>query len=223
MAINRGASLRVIGLSDLNKELRELADPKQFEDELKDAHWKIAEFVAARAKPRIPVKTGAARNSVGAQRSQFGARISMGGAGAEHAMGVEFGAKQNLRRIVKERPIRINTSRSGKINIGLGARGRATILRDGEDLDTVIGRVESQSVDNQGRTTSRRFGDRVKVARYKNGSAKVRLGWNQFRPWRGVGPDAGYAIYPTIRQNQVQIREMYEDMVDKITREAFPD
>lgn len=223
MAVDRGASIRIIGLSDLNEDLKKLADPKQFEDELKDAHWKIAEFVAARAKPLIPTRTGAARSSVGAQRSQFGARISMGGAGAVHAMGVEFGAKQNIKRAVKERPIRITTLKSGKVKIGLGARGRATMIRDGEDVDTVIGRIESQSVDNEGRTTKRRFGDRVKVARYKNGSPKIRLGWNHFRKWRGVGPQAGYAIYPTIRQNQTQIRDMYEDMVDKITREAFPD
>lgn len=223
MAVDRGASLQIRGLNDLKKELRKLADPQVFEDELKDAHWKIAEFVAARAKPLIPVKTGAARNSVGAQRSQFGARISMGGAGAVHAMGVEFGSYQNVKRAVKERPIRITTAKSGKINVGYGARGRATIIRDGEDIDTVIGRVESQSVDQYGRTTNKRFGDRVKVARYKNGSPKIRMGWNQFRRWRGNGPDAGYAIYPTIRANQAQIRDTYEDMVAKIVRDAFPD
>ena len=48
-------------------------------------------------------------------------------------------------------------------------------------------------------------------------------GWNQFLPWRGIGENAGYAIFPTIRDNQENIRKMYEDEVGSITRRAFPD
>jgi hypothetical protein len=223
VAIERSGSIRVRGLSDLQKELKTLADPDEFEEELKEAHFKIADMVRNMAAPLIPTKTGAALASVTAQRTVRAARISMGGAGAPHALGVEFGAKQNMRRIVKQRAIRFGTDKQGKRTMRLGPRGRATVLRDGEDLDTVLGRVTRQSVDEFGRTQARGRGVLVKVATYKNGSPKVRLGWNHFRAWRGVGPDAGYAIYPTIRRNQSMIAETYEREVERITRDAFPD
>ena len=221
--VDRGASLRVRGLDDLNRELRKLVDPERFQEELKDAHFKVADMVRAMAVPRIPVKTGAARASVTAQRTQFAARISMGGGKAVHALGVEFGAKHDLRRIVKARPVRFRTDKNGNLKARLGARTRATVVRDGEDIDTVIGRVTRQSVDEYGRTQPGKFGTSVKIERYKNGSPMVRVGWNHFRTWRGVGPAAGYAIYPTIRENQTQIMAMYEAEVDKIVRDAFPD
>ena len=221
--VDRGASLRVRGLDDLNKELRELADPERFQQELKEAHWKVADLVRSLAVPKIPVRTGAARNSVTAQRTQFAARLSMGGGKAVHALGVEFGAKHDLRRIVKERAIRFGTDKDGNRTTKLGARTRATVVRDGEDIDRVIGRVTQQAVDEFGRTQAKGRGVLVKIATYKNGSPKVRKGWNHFRHWRGVGPDAGYAIYPTIRSNQVLIMHMYEAEVDKIVRDAFPD
>lgn len=223
MAIERSGSIRIRGLRELQQELKELADPEEFEEALKEAHFKIAEMVRSMASPLIPTRTGAARGSLTAQRTLRAARISMGGAGAVHALGVEFGAKQNLRRIVKERPIRFGRDRQGNLTARRGARTRATIVRDGEDVDTVIGRVQRQSVDEFGRTQARGRGVLVSVARYKNGSPKVRLGWNHFRDWRGIGPDAGYAIYPTIRRNQTMIAETYEREVDRITRDAFPD
>ena len=223
MAVESSASLRVRGLSDLNKELRELADPERFQEELKDAHWKVADMVRAMAVPRIPVKTGAARNSVTAQRTQYAARLSMGGGKAAHALGVEFGAKHDLRRIVKQRAIRFGTDKDGNRTTKLGRRTRATVVRDGEDIDAVIGRVTQQSVDEFGRTQAKGRGVLVKIATYKNGSPKVRVGWNQFRSWRGIGPSAGYAIYPTIRENQTQIMAFYEAEVTKITGDAFPD
>jgi hypothetical protein len=223
MPVYRSGSLRVRGLDDLNKELRELVDPEKFQDELKDAHWKVAEMVRSMAAPRIPVKTGAARDSVTAQRTQYAARLSMGGNGAPHALGVEFGAKHDLRRIVKERAIRFGTDESGNRTMKRGARSRATVVRNGEDIDKVIGRVRQQSVDEFGRTQAKGRGVLVKVATYKNGSPKVRIGWNSFRNWRGIGPQAGYAIYPTIRENQTQIMAFYEAEVDKIVRPAFPD
>lgn len=223
MPIERSASLRVRGLDDLNKELRELADPERFQEELKEAHWKVADMVRALAKPRIPSKTGAARDSLTAQRTQYAARLSMGGAKAEHALGVEFGAKQNMRRIVKQRVVRFRTDKDGNLTSKVGRAGRATIARDGEDIDKIVGRIEAQTVDEWGKIQSKGRGVIVRVERYKNGSPKVRIGWNHFRPWRGVGPGAGYAVYPTIRENQTQIMALYEAEVSKIVGDAFPD
>ena len=223
MAVESSASLRVVGLSDLNKELRELADPERFQEELKDAHFKVADLVRSLAESKIPVKTGAARASVTAQRTQNAARLSMGGGKAAHALGVEFGAKHDLRRIVKERSIRFKREEDGSLSTRLGRRTRATVVRDGEDIDSVIGRVTQQSVDEFGRTQAKGRGVLVKVARYKNGSPKVRLGWNHFRSWRGIGPDAGYAIFPFIKRNNQVIVELYEDEIADITGDAFPD
>jgi hypothetical protein len=223
VAVESSASLRVRGLSDLNKELRELADPERFQDELKEAHFKVADLVRSLAESKIPVKTGAARESVTAQRTQYAARLSMGGGKAVHALGVEFGSKHDLRRIVKQRAIRFGTDKDGNRTQKLGRRTRATVVRDGEDIDAVIGRVTQQSVDEFGKTSAKGRGVLVKIATYKNGSPKVRRGWNQFRSWRGIGPNAGYAIYPTIRANQALIMGLYEAEVDKIVRDAFPD
>ena len=48
-------------------------------------------------------------------------------------------------------------------------------------------------------------------------------GYNQFKPWRGSGSGAGYALYPAIRDSTDKIVERYSDEIDKITRAAFPD
>jgi hypothetical protein len=44
----------------------------------------------------------------------------------------------------------------------------------------------------------------------------------QFPAWRGSGPTAGYWLYPSIRANNDRIVDMYGDLLDRITREAFP-
>ena len=219
MAINRGGSIKVRGLDELIREVKQLDDPEQFELRIKDANYKVGELVKVGSLPSIPTKTGAARSSLTVSKTLKAARLSMGGAKAPHALGLEFGAKQNLRRIVKERAARI--SKTGRF-LGYD-QGRATILRDGEDLDAVVGRVEGQTVDEQGLTQARGRGKSVKVARYKNGSPRVRLGWNHFRSWRGIGPDAGYAIFPFIKRNNQVIVELYEDEIADITGDAFPD
>jgi hypothetical protein len=44
----------------------------------------------------------------------------------------------------------------------------------------------------------------------------------QFQPWKGNGPEAGYFVYPTIRDMQPQIIEAYQAAVGKVTEKAFP-
>lgn len=48
------------------------------------------------------------------------------------------------------------------------------------------------------------------------------LGWNQHAPWRGNGEQAGYFLWPTIRESADEIREQYEDALLKMTGKAFP-
>lgn len=45
----------------------------------------------------------------------------------------------------------------------------------------------------------------------------------QFKAWQGNGRNAGYFLYPTIRESTDEIVELYGDEIDKITRRAFPD
>ena len=235
MAVNRGGSITIRGLRDLRAELKQLEDSKEFEDELKVAHWRIALLVETKARPRIAAQKGgmgtAAAGTLSARKSVTGAQISLGGADVPWAQGIEFGAKRNLRRIVKNtrryRGITLANGKGKKIREG----GRATIVRDEEDLDEVLGRIRSQTIDFSRKNTAKRFrgegGFGVDVATFAKGRRAgqniVVRGWNQFPQWRGIGPSAGYAIYPTIRENQTEILEVYLDEVGSITRRAFPD
>jgi hypothetical protein len=56
----------------------------------------------------------------------------------------------------------------------------------------------------------------------RNTTRGVMEGWNQFRPWRGSGAGAGYFLFPTIREDTPQIIDMYYDLIDNLTRRAFP-
>lgn len=49
------------------------------------------------------------------------------------------------------------------------------------------------------------------------------LGWNQFKPWRGNGADAGYFLWPGIRDSTDEVLEAYGEEMERITRDAFPD
>lgn len=42
----------------------------------------------------------------------------------------------------------------------------------------------------------------------------------QFQPWTGNGPDAGYFLYPTIRDDDKAWLEPYEDAVDRVAKKA---
>lgn len=42
----------------------------------------------------------------------------------------------------------------------------------------------------------------------------------QFRPWRGSGSGAGYAVYPSIRDHANEVVEPYEKAVNEIARKA---
>jgi hypothetical protein len=216
--VNRSGSVTVRGLDELIREVKQLDNADEFEVRIKDANYKVGELVKLGSQPRIATQSSRAAGTMSVSRALKAARLSFGGPKAPWALGVEFGAHRDRRRIIKERAARI--SKSGKF---LGwSQGRATILRDGEDVDKVIGRIERQTVDEQGRTQARGRGKGVKVS-YKNGRPDVRLGWNQFRPWKGIGPDAGYAIFPFIKANSAAIVELYGDEIDKITGDAFPD
>lgn len=47
--------------------------------------------------------------------------------------------------------------------------------------------------------------------------------WPQFDRWTGSGDDAGYALWPAVREKQDEAGEMYLDALDELSRKAFPD
>jgi hypothetical protein len=235
VAVNRSGSIRIQGLKELREQLKTIEDPKALEAELKDVHYRIALQVKTSAGPRLASKKGQmgldAAKTLEARKSITGAQISLGGEDVPWAQGIEFGAKNNLRRIIKNtrkyRGVTLANGRGKNIREG----GRATIVRDEEDLDQVIGRIRAQSIDFTRKNTSKKFRGMgafgVDAATYgggrRAGQTIVMRGWNQFLPWRGIGESAGYAIFPTIREKQTEIAQMYEDEVGSITSKAFPD
>lgn len=42
--------------------------------------------------------------------------------------------------------------------------------------------------------------------------------YKQFKPWRGNGSDAGYFVYPAIRQDSDEIAETYMERLDDLMR-----
>ena len=208
MAIQRSGSIQVDGLNELRRALKKLDDENSTEwrKELAAANFKVADFVVQQARPEMASLGGMgarAAATMTASRSGVSARLSPGGAKAPFAEGVEFGAHRNKRRIIK--------------NTG----GRATIVRSGEDIDVVTGRVEAQSIETQARGTAlkRLRGQGVTAVK----AVRVIEGWNQFRSWKGNGPTAGYALYPTMRAHETETIEIYGQAVDQIMTDAFPD
>jgi hypothetical protein len=55
------------------------------------------------------------------------------------------------------------------------------------------------------------------------GNGRTIKGWNQFDGWRGNGDDAGYAVFPTIRDSTDEILDRYGDEIERILSDAFPD
>ena len=47
--------------------------------------------------------------------------------------------------------------------------------------------------------------------------------FKQFKPWRGNGSDAGYFMYPAIRQDADRIETEFTDAVDHIIKRRFPE
>jgi hypothetical protein len=158
MPINRAGAVQVKGLDDFRAKLKNHDNAKQFERDLKDVNWSVADYVAQRARPRMAAQAGglgpAAAETLKATRSGVGSRINLGNGEVPWTLGVEFGANRGLPRKLSNRTVH---------------------------------------------------------------------GWNQFRSWRGSGPGAGYALFPTMRESEAHILDMYGDAVERLLSDAFPD
>jgi len=197
----------VEGLDEFRAEIKALKNRKLTAG-ISAANYKVSKLVEVSTKMSMAGGgrwlDNAAARTVLAQRRQDGGQVSIGPISLPDgrsipATGVEFGARQNRQRLVK--------------NTG----GRATIVRPGEDIGRVRANVERQFVGSRG-SVSRRSGSGQQVQ-----VVRTVKGWNQFRPWRGKGSGAGYFLYPTIRRLQPQIAETYAEDLRRLYAAAFPE
>lgn len=198
MAFRSEASIEVRGLRDLQRELRRL-DESGLIDQLKDANHEVAQLVVERARQKARTLGGMeakAAESLTARRGERRAEVSLGGRGYEFAAGAEFGAHRDKIRLLKQS--------------GSRRRTRAYLVRDGSEraIRQATKRIEAQSNINTGQ--------QVAV------TGRIR-GWNQFRPWTGNKAGAGRFLFPAIRDRADDIRDVYGDALDQITKQAFPD
>lgn len=211
--VMRAAGLETHGLRELVRALRDTSD-KEMLDGIIEANVAAAELVAQRA--RSNASTSMERQTAAQLRpSRTAAYAQLRLGGTPFALGAEFGAHRNLRRLIKAPATRVRSTKTGdRIET---IRSRATIVRDGQSAARVARRVEAQYVDRRGRNVGRRAGgQQVKVERTAAGAVKTIRGWNQFKPWRGNGDDAGYFLWPAIRQSRDQLLTSYADAIDRL-------
>jgi len=213
MAVVRSVdSVNVTGLAELRREIKKAqqAGGPDGTQQLKDLNYQVSEFVIGKAKTAagsVSSMASKAAQSMDASRSGVAARVNAGGAKYPYFGGAEFGAHRNRKRLIK--------------NTG----GRSTIVRKNESASKVIKKVESQTLayDRYGGSSTVR-----KRARQDYGATAVkvtgvRIGWNQFKDWRGNKSGAGYFLFPTVRRNIDEIIDIYGDGMQDILRDVFPD
>jgi hypothetical protein len=212
---NFGA-VQVIGLTQFIADLRKARDKKAADVLIREANERVAKVVirTARALANNKQERKAAA-TLETSSSVQQVKVSMGGRAAPYAGGANFGSYTDLRRLIKAPNMR-------------GRRSRATIVREGESILKVASNVERQFVSRSGRTISRREGGiQVKLARTQAGGLRVIRGWNQFRaagqqPTRYVKGSDQF-LYRAVTMTQADISKAYQEFIDKMIGEAFPD
>lgn len=214
--------IQVPELDNLRRDIARL-DVAEIETRLEEADYDAARTVITHARRRAgtALEHSAAR-TLEPRRARRRAQVTMGDSRVQWAGGAEFGAYQDLRRVVKTSAYHRFQRRTARDAGRSSSRiGRSTIVRDDEDIDQVIARIEGQTLSSDGSTVSARF--RASGAQQVT-VAGVRRGWNQFNPWRGSGRGAGYFLYPGMRAAINDVLDIYDDAIrDIVTHEAFPD
>ena len=202
--------VQVAGLSELTRSVKRAADGGASLAALKKANERVATEIikGARAKAATQGKMEAkAAQSLSPSTRADGVYVIGGGTQVPYFGGANFGAKRNEKRIIKARSVR-------------GKRGRATLVRRGEDVDKVAKRVEAQYVSRSGKTMTKKEGGlQVKLERTKSGGVKTITGWNQFRPWK---KRRDFFLYASVTQNSKKIERMYLEAMKEISSQAFP-
>lgn len=165
---SRGESVAVVGLDDFRRQIARVLQDGGADGTalLKDANWKVAQFVVDKAQAkaatvgRMQVRAaGTLKASKAASRAQV---TGVANDKVPYFFGAEFGARQNILR------------------------------------------------------RERRAAGWAGPGRY--------YGFRQFLPWKKPGNgQTGYFLFPAMRENSDQIREMYGDAVDVIAKKIFPE
>jgi len=214
---NFGA-VQVQGLSEFIKDIKKARDKGAANTLIREANERVAKVVIRMARTLANTKQERkAAATLEVSSSTTSVQVRMGGKEAPYAGGANFGSYQNQRRLIKAPNQR-------------GRRSRATRVREGESLLKVATRVENQFVSRSGRTIKRREGteeNRVKLATNSRGGFKVINGWNQFRA-KGNAPTVWVKgkdqfLYRAVTLTQDQISKSYQEFIDKMIGEAFPD
>ena len=204
MATNKALQVNVEGAKELRETLKAMGD-RRLLAELSSDNQEIAQMIVVDAQKRASThREQLVASSMTVTKSSKVVQVRLprliqvtdkqGRGMRPVGMGTEFGAKYQ-RRLVK--------------NTG----GRATIVRDEEDISKVIKRVEAQT----------RMGfDTVPKRARKAWNAtpvkvtKIIIGWKGYRPWKGRGDQAGYFLFPAIRNNREKAIEMYVKSIEKV-------
>lgn len=214
---NFGA-VQVLGLNEFIKDIKKARDKGAADSLIREANERVAKVVIRMARSLANTKQERkAAASLEVSSSTTKVQVRMGGKEAPYAGGANFGSYINQRRLIKAPNQR-------------GRRSRATRVREGESLLKVATRVENQFVSRSGRTIKRREGteeNRVRLATNSRGGFKVINGWNNFRA-KGGSPTQyvkgkDQFLYRAVTLTQDQISASYQEFIDKMIGDAFPD
>lgn len=204
--------VKVAGLANFNRELKKAAGQPAQQAMMKRANERVARLVIKGAQkeaaPLGKMQRKAAATLVPASAANA-VRVTGGDRTVPYFGGANFGAYRDRTRLIKARGV-------GGMR---GRRGRATMVRRGEDIDKVARRVESQYVRRGKTVTAAEGGKQVKLQRTAAGGIMKMQGWNQFRKWR---KNRDYFLYKAVHKNERKISAAYLEELDRVADQAFP-
>lgn len=214
------ANIKIEGAREFERAIKNMTEDNKGTELLKKANADVADFVVQKAitTASSSMEKKAAR-TLTAAKSSSGVFVIGGSKDIPFFGGANFGANQDLLRIIKARKVR---------GANKGKRSRATTVKKSEEwrLDKIVRKIEGQYVSRSGKTISKREAgknaklQRVQVARTKSGAVRTMRGWNQFKPWT---KKKDYFLYASIKANFDDIVEFYAKRMDQVSKDAFPD
>lgn len=210
---NGYGEIQIEGLKEFQQSLKKATEDKTGQKALQEANRETGLFVVKMAKRQARNKQQtAAANTLTASKAMNAVKVIGGSTSVPYFGGANFGAYRNRLRLIKAPVPREGGQR----------RTRATMVRKGEDFNKVARRVEAQSVDSRGRTTTKGSGQQVRLARTKKGDIRKVKGWNQFgkQGWK-KGEDR--FLYRAIRLNYQTIVDFYFAALEEANKKVFPD
>jgi hypothetical protein len=105
--------------------------------------------------------------------------------------------------------------------IGVGLVVASFVAQDARGLAALLGGVAAKtapSIRAAGYTTGAGVSFGGSGYEFAAGAEFGAYRYKQFKPWRGSGSDAGYFIYPAIRQDLDRIEKAYEEGLDRVIK-----